>query len=145
MKPVMLVCLRRMAVLALGAIIATPLSCLAVTDSMLDPTQPPAALLGSDGAAGEPVGPVLQSVLLAPGRKVAVISGQAVRVGEKFGDATLTRVTDQEVVLRKDDGTLQTLKMHPAVEKKVIVPPPASTSGTHKTKRPVHQAAPNTR
>lgn len=146
MKSMMLTPVRRMAVLTVTAIMGAPWICLAGTDGMLDPTQPPMAMTpGGDIAVGEPVGPVLQSVLMAPGRKIAVISGQSVHVGEKFGDATLIKVTDQEAVLRNGDGTMQTLKMHPAVAKTVIVQPQESTSRTHKTKRPVHQAAPNIR
>lgn len=129
-----------------AALLAAPLSCLAGSDALFDPTTPPMAMMpGGDGGLAEPAGPVLQSVLLSPGRKIAVISGQSVRVGGKFGDATLIKVSDHEAVLRNGDGTLQTLKMYPAVEKRVIVKPQRSPSRTHKTKRPVHQTAPNIR
>jgi MSHA biogenesis protein MshK len=77
---------------------------------------------GKPEAAAE--GPVLQTVMMSAKRKVAVISGQVVALGEKYGDATLIRMTDSEVVLRNSDKTLQTLKMHPAVEKKEVLQKP---------------------
>lgn len=149
MKPGILNHMCSMAILAVAAIMASPWNCLAGTDGMIDPTQPPMIMtpsgVGVLGAVGEPAGPVLQSVLMAPGRKIAVISGQPVQVGGKYGDAVLIRITDQEAALRNTDGTLQILKMHPAVEKKIIVQPQQSVPITHKTKRPVSQTAPNPR
>ena len=67
------------------------------------------------------VGPVLQSVTLSKRRKAATISGQEVAIGGKFGDATLIGVSDSEATLRNPDGTLQTLRMYPQIEKKVIL------------------------
>lgn len=61
--------------------------------------------------------PVLQSVYLARGRTAAVINGQEVKLGEKFGDATLIKVQDNEVTLRNANGELQTIKMYPDIEK----------------------------
>lgn len=106
-------------------------------ETLIDPTRPPgAAMSGEDGGEIEPAGPVLQSVMLSSGRKMAVISGQTVRVGEKFGDATLVRVSDQEAVLRAGDGTLQVLKMYPAVEKTVRKPVKARGAENRKDMRP---------
>lgn len=80
-------------------------------DALPDPTKP--------GNMKEEVapGPVLQAVYLAPGRTAAVINGQEVKLGEKFGKATLIKVQDSEVTLRNPDGELETLKMHPGIEK----------------------------
>lgn len=87
----------------------------AVAQGVSDPTRPPAAALldTGPGAAAAPAGPVLQSVLISlrpSGRRVAVISGQTVRQGERFGDAVLVRMTPTEVVLRRG-RELQTLKL----------------------------------
>ena len=81
-----------------------------------DPTRPPEQwMLGGDT---EPAGgPVLQSVLLSPKRKIAVISGQAVALGERYGDATLVRLTESEAVLRNDSES-QTLKLFPSIGKR---------------------------
>jgi len=62
-------------------------------------------------------GPVLQSVLLAGGRREAIISGVRVSEGEKFGDARVIKISENGVVLKSAEG-LQTLKLFPAVEKK---------------------------
>lgn len=91
----------------------------AVAQGVGDPTRPPAAALldtGPAGVAAAPAGPVLQSVLISlrdGGRRVAVISGQTVRQGERFGDAVLVRMTQTEVVLRRG-RELQTLKLSAA-------------------------------
>lgn len=68
-----------------------------------DPTRPPdvSALPAVEGKAAAPAGPQLQSVLLSPQRKVAVISGQSVRLGDKYGDARLVRLTDSAATLRR--------------------------------------------
>jgi hypothetical protein len=61
--------------------------------------------------------PVLQSVYLAHGRTAAVINGQEVKLGEKFGKSTLIKVQDNEVTLRDPDGQLQVIKMYHDIEK----------------------------
>jgi MSHA biogenesis protein MshK len=93
--------------------------CLAVSlahsQTLTDPTQPPAAF--GQGAAAVITGPMLQSVLIASGRSEAIISGQTVRLGEKFGDAQVIKITDTEVVLRNGKD-LQTLRLFPSIEKR---------------------------
>ncbi len=95
--------------LGLAAQAATP-------ENLPDPTRPPAAL-GEAGATAVASGPVLQSVLISPGRRVAVISGQTVQVGDKVGDARVARITEGEAVLVRD-GKSQTLKLFPGLEKR---------------------------
>ncbi|OIQ76604.1 hypothetical protein GALL_417110 [mine drainage metagenome] len=150
MKTVRFILPLQMTVLAVAAIIAS-MGCLADTAGLVDPTQPPMGMVPA-GAAGTgagigavPAGPVLQSVMTGPGREIAIISGQSVRVGGKFGDATLVRVRDQEAILRARDGTLQVLSLHPAVKKKVTVQPQEDAVFTHKKARPVQPAAPEIR
>lgn len=73
--------------------------------------------------------PVLQSVLLSATRKAAIISGQTVMLGEKFGTARLVKLTPSEAVLRTGDS-LQVLKLFPDVEKKErLVPQDEGKSG----------------
>jgi MSHA biogenesis protein MshK len=95
---------------------ATPVG---FAESFLDPTRPPASLgLAQEGISAPASGPVLQSVLISPGRMVAIISGQTVRLGEKFGEARVVKITESEVLLRS--GTdLQTLKLFPGIEKRL--------------------------
>jgi MSHA biogenesis protein MshK len=94
------------------------LSAMAHAESLPDPTRPPAVLSAPAGNGAEESGPVLQSVTLSAGRKTAIISGEVVPLGGKFGDATLVRLSEKEAVLRKGD-TLQTLKLFPDVEKRM--------------------------
>ncbi len=84
-----------------------------------DPTRPPNLLQGA--GEGEHV-PVLQSVLLAPNRKFAVIDGTTVKLNGKFGDQVLVRLTETEATLKRGK-VLQTLKLFPDVEKKIIKDP----------------------
>ncbi|OGA11698.1 MAG: hypothetical protein A3D95_11575 [Betaproteobacteria bacterium RIFCSPHIGHO2_12_FULL_69_13] len=81
-----------------------------------DPTRPPNASESDPGSAAA-AGPRLESVLIAPNRRFAVISGQTVRVGDTFGEAKVVRITESAVVLRKGEE-LETLKLIPEVDKR---------------------------
>jgi len=89
--------------------------------ALSDPTRPPSA----SPAAGQPDagtgGPRLQSILLSPGRKIAIIDGQTVALGGKIGDATLVRIAEAGVVLKRGDE-LETLPLLPAAAKKIPLP-----------------------
>ena len=67
-------------------------------------------------------GPVLQSVLISPERKTAIISGETISLGGQYGKARVVKISESEVVLN-NGGNLQTLRLFPEVEKKT------STSG----------------
>jgi len=81
-----------------------------------DPTRPPGGLAETAEAAATG-GPVLQSVMLSPSRKVAVISGEMVAVGGRYGSSRLVSLTETEAVL-KNGGETIVLKLHPLVEKR---------------------------
>ncbi|MEN9868291.1 MAG: putative exported protein [Pseudomonadota bacterium] len=88
-----------------------------------DPTRPANAVLEADATGSDAASvPVLQSVLISPRRKVAVISGQTLHVGEKFGAAMLVKINAQEVVL-KNGTELQTLKLYPDIQKQMAGKP----------------------
>ncbi len=91
------------------------MSAAAAAQVLNDPTRPPAEL--GTAAEAEGGGPVLQSVMISPTHKAAIISGEMVRLGEKFGDAVLVRVAENEVELRSG-GDARVLKMYPGVEKR---------------------------
>ena len=98
------------------------------TESLSDPTRPPdAAYNVSARSEAPPAGPVLQSVLVSPKRKIAVISGSQVALGGKYGDFRVVKITEAEVVLHNGKDT-QILKLFPQVEKHVVsrtIRPPA--------------------
>ena len=84
-----------------------------------DPTRPPEGLAAaSDRETGDGGGPTLQSVMISPSGRAAIISGITVKQGQKYGDAVLVKVAESEVVLKGSAGT-QVLKLHPAVDKRV--------------------------
>lgn len=105
-----------------------------------DPTRPPAGFdSGVADASVGAVGPTLQSVLISPTQKAAIIGGVTVRLGEKYGDAVLVKVAENEVVLR--NGTvLQVLKLYPGVEKRELVP--AANKGAQHGARAATQGVP---
>ena len=85
-----------------------------------DPTRPPAGYaLESAEPAVDGGGLTLQSVLISPSHKAAIISGVMVREGEKLGDAVLVKVAENEVVLRTA-GVNQVLKLYPGVDKREV-------------------------
>jgi MSHA biogenesis protein MshK len=105
--------------------IALPLLCItasAWTEKLPDPTRPPVLIDNpqSDAAASQYTGLVLQSVMISPHRKMAIINGQTVKLGEKFDGAQLVGISESEVVLRHGK-TLQTLKLFPNINKRPFV------------------------
>jgi MSHA biogenesis protein MshK len=80
-----------------------------------DPTKPPASRSDTEAPAAS-AEPRLESVLIAPDRRIAVISGQQVKVGERFGEGRVVRIAEGEVALRTGDS-VQTLKLLPGIEK----------------------------
>ena len=98
-------------------LIGSGMAAVAGAQGMADPTRPPGALYApADGASAG--GPVLQSVMLSPGRKVAVISGEVVVLGGRYGSARLVKLTESEAVL-KDGAETTVLKLFPLVEKRM--------------------------
>lgn len=98
-----------------------------------DPMRPPQTTVAAAPAAGAAEGGAassqLQAILISGGRKLAVIDGATVALGGRVGDATVVRITETEVRLRRGDQ-VELLKLHPAVEKTPI------------RKKPVAQALP---
>lgn len=84
-----------------------------------DPTRPPTLVFTPQERDTVNVGPVLQSISFASGRRTAIISGQPVKPGSKVGEAQVVSINETEVVLRTGNG-LQTLKLFPDVEKHSI-------------------------
>jgi MSHA biogenesis protein MshK len=92
--------------------------------ALVDPTRPPNALApmggGGAGAGGEEAastGPRLQSVLISPNRRLAVIDGRTVPLGGTVAGAVLVQVAETHVVLKQGAET-RTLDLHPGVSKK---------------------------
>ena len=106
----------------------------ATAQGLADPTRPPAALAVPGSAAAASGGPVLQSVMMSPGRKVAMISGQMVALGGRYGSARLVRLTDSEAELRDGAETI-VLSLYAQVEKRPAGKTQRGDTGTGKTKK----------
>jgi MSHA biogenesis protein MshK len=97
--------------------VAWPLA--GAAQGLADPTRPPAHLIdpamggmAQDGVSLNP----LQSIMRSGKTRKALINGELVKVGDKAGTAVVERIGDAEVVLRQEDGSMETLKLHPDVE-----------------------------
>lgn len=116
--------LRLRAVPAVGAWLMA--SICAHAEPLPDPTRP-APGFGSEtpGAVGAPVavgetGPVLQTVILPrKGKPKAMIGGELVSLGGRYGDQKLVKVSEREVVLEGPRGR-EVLTLTPGIEKKNV-------------------------
>ena len=104
-----------------------------------DPTRPPPGVYSNE-AAGSAVAsaPVLQSVMISPTERSAIIAGKTVKVGGTYGDARIIKISEGEVVLRSASGT-ETLRMYPDVSLKPIEP--ASSPGSQRARKNSGSAA----
>lgn len=85
---------------------------------LADPTRPPNfAGLPFGATPAAPSGPLLQSIVLSPKRRLAVIDGKLVGIGDRVGDATLVAIEIDSVRLREGGGT-RVLKLLPEVRKR---------------------------
>lgn len=96
--------------------------CLTIAaQTLVDPTRPPPGagpIAHEDKTAIVPnAGPALQSILISPLRVEAIISGRTIKLGDKFGDAKVVKITENAVVLRNGNDS-QTLKLFPDIEKR---------------------------
>lgn|GEM_PF-1783578 len=85
-----------------------------------DPTRPPAMMLNNAADAGGPTGSLLQSIMITPTQRSAIIGGERVVLGGKYGDARVVRITESEVVLHSSAGA-ETLSMYPDVDIKPAI------------------------
>lgn len=87
----------------LALLLTVTATCAAYGAPFADPTRPPGALDG-DANGARAGGPRLESILIAPDRRVAVISGEEVTLGSRFRGGDVVRITESEVRIRKPDG-----------------------------------------
>lgn len=94
-------------------------SSVAIAQTTPDPTRPPDAIVNGSGGVIESSGPVLQSVLISPHSQMAIISGQTVKLHQKFGDFRLVHISETEVTLQ--NGKVQeVLKLFPNIKKQPV-------------------------
>lgn len=101
---------RSVATLCLSIAVSAAVSADDLPSGLADPTQP--SLPAGSAAAPSDRGAVLQSTLVSPIRRVAVIDGRSYRPGERFGAGTIESIGRYEVVIR-EQGATRTLRMLP--------------------------------
>ena len=96
------------------AVVCTAVASTAVAQALRDPTRPPA--VSTKGAAGklEQSGWILQSVLISPERRYAIINGEVVPLGGSIAGAELVAVAEERVTLRTREG-LRVVHLFPDV------------------------------
>jgi MSHA biogenesis protein MshK len=105
---------------AMLACVAAALATEAIAEQLRDPTRPPASLAPAAGdapAASRSAGLVLQSVLIAPDRRSAIVDGRLLKVGDSVAGFRVTAIEEGVVTLRGAAGTRR-LQLFPEVEKR---------------------------
>jgi hypothetical protein len=108
----------------LTSIMALMLVDIAAAEELPDPTRPPAGFGQNQADVGVAAGPALQSILISPTRRIAIISGKTVKAGDKFGDARVVAINANDVVL-KTGKNQQVLTLYPSLHN----PAPISPTG----------------
>ncbi len=136
--------------LVLAALVCAVTASMAASQTLRDPTRPPA--MSAKGAAGkiEPSGWILQSVLISPERRYAIINGEVVPIGGSIAGAELVAVSAERVTLRTRDG-LRVVHLFPDVTRLGVAnASPGSTKRmqvpqAEKIRRPSDPGAPELR
>lgn len=103
----------------------TALAGVADVAALNDPTRPPTRSLSTKlpGGAAVPVARLeLTSILVAPERRVAIINGRAVQVGESIGDYRVVDIQFEAVTV-KNNSRLIPLTLQGGVMKKPVMLP----------------------
>ncbi len=88
----------------------------AQAQGLSDPMRPPAfAAPASAGESSSAGGLVLQSTLVSDGRRIAMIDGKPMKVGDRIGAARIVSIDASTVTLR-EAKTIRVLKLYQGVE-----------------------------
>jgi MSHA biogenesis protein MshK len=92
---------------------------IAMAEPLPDPTLPSIDLKSTaEVVAVETVPQGLQSIIISPKYRAAIISGETVRLGDKTGDSTLVEVRESSVVLQNAQGR-RVVELFPKVSIKI--------------------------
>jgi len=111
-----------------------------LAQGLSDPTRPPREILGGSADAYEPEAsssPV-QVVIISKDRRQATINGRTVNLGGHYGNATVVRITDEEIVLQKPEAT-ETIRLYSSIQRKMHRPaarPGAQAAGRQEEENP---------
>ena len=96
------------------AVVCMAVASIAVAQALRDPTRPPAASAKEVSGKIEQSGWILQSVLISPERRYAIINGEVVPLGGSIAGAELVAVAEERVTLRTREG-LRVVHLFPDV------------------------------
>lgn len=111
----------------MAAHLSAGLFCLALAASlqaqaqaMSDPMRPPREILGGGGEAPDSAASTspAQVVIISSDRRQATINGRTVALGGRYGDATVVRISDAEIVLQKPDST-EVIRLYSSVNRRM--------------------------
>ena len=100
--------------------------------ALQDPMRPPGFAFPSGAGPGAmaPSGPVLQSTLVSNGRRIAMIDGKPMKVGDRIGSGRIISIDPGAVTLR-EANKIRVLQLYPDVE----VTSPGAAKATASRKR----------
>jgi hypothetical protein len=106
--------------MARGCVVLAMAAACAAALALDDPTRPPPGLRsgGVKRAAGDEA-LVLQSVIISPSSRSAIINGEHVLLGGRIGAARLVKVSEAAVVLMIG-GSQRRLELYPGVHKHAV-------------------------
>ena len=90
-----------------------------LAQGLSDPTRPPREIIGGfadtyePGASWSPA----QVVIISKDRHQVTINGRTVNLGERYGNATVVRISDEEIVLQRPEAT-ETIKLYSSIQRK---------------------------
>jgi MSHA biogenesis protein MshK len=88
-----------------------------LAQGMNDPTRPPREILGGADVFEPPANlSPAQVVIISTDRRQATINGQTVVLGGRYGNATLVRISDEEIVLKRADST-EVIRLYSSVRR----------------------------
>jgi MSHA biogenesis protein MshK len=96
----------------------------AYAQGLSDPTRPPREILGDTGEVSDAMAGAspAQVVVISSDRRQATINGRTVSVGGRYGDATLVRISDEEIVLQRA-GSTEIIRLYSSVKRTMRVSP----------------------
>lgn len=98
-------------------------------ETLVDPTLPPPSFGQVVSVTGTQANPVLQSILISPTRRSAIINGQAVSLQAQFMQWRLVKIDESEVTLRNGDQ-VQILKLFPDMNMRMSKSSSSATAGS---------------
>ncbi len=92
----------------------------ALAQGLSDPMRPPREISGRDADPAEVGLSPAQVIVISRDRTQATINGQTVPLGGRYGNATLVRITDEEIVLRRAETT-EVIRLYSSVNRRMRV------------------------